>query len=384
MTCTYSQNCGGCAFREMPENEYRELKNENFRKIMRQIRQPEIRFGTPVFIADGMRRRAELTFQYSRGNVILGFNARQSSKITDIKECLSLSKNINEVLSKTKLLLKDLCAVKITEKRKNRKFLPTNVSAGDLLLTETDNGIDFLLKIPSALTLEHRILLSDFANSVSDIIRVSVSCNNSAPETVAEKSRPYIVMGGYPVYIPSGTFLQASAAGEKALTDLVLKYISPDSGKIADLFCGVGTFSYPLAANQHNKITAADSSAELLDGFQKSVNAGMIPNIRILKRNLFKYPLDTVELKEFDIVVFDPPRAGAAAQVKQLALLPETDRPRKIIAVSCNPHTFVNDANTLLAGGYTLTKITMVDQFVYTPHCELVALFEKTKGENNE
>ena len=109
----------------------------------------------------------------------------------------------------------------------------------------------------------------------------------------------------------------------------------------------------------------------------------MIPNIEILQKNLFKYPLDADELKSFDVVIFDPPRAGATAQVRQLAQMSQQNKPQKIIAISCNPHTFINDANVLLAGGYELQKLTMVDQFVYTKHCELVALFTK-KGENNE
>lgn len=101
----------------------------------------------------------------------------------------------------------------------------------------------------------------------------------------------------------------------------------------------------------------------------------MIPNIEIQAKNLFKYPLDKLELKGFSAVVFDPPRAGAAAQVKKIAEM--TDKPEKIIAVSCNPNTFVNDANTLISAGYKIDEITLVDQFIYSNHSELVALFTK-------
>lgn len=103
----------------------------------------------------------------------------------------------------------------------------------------------------------------------------------------------------------------------------------------------------------------------------------MISNIEIITKNLFKYPLDVKELQGFSAVVFDPPRAGAAAQVAELASLPQNERPEKIIAVSCNPGTFVNDANKLLESGYKLIEVTMVDQFVYSNHSELVALFTK-------
>ena len=149
---------------------------------------------------------------------------------------------------------------------------------------------------------------------------------------------------------------------------------------IADLFCGVGTFSYILAGNIKNKITAVDSSVELLRGFRESVNANQIPNIEINLKNLFKYPLDAKELKDYVAVLLDPPRAGAAAQVKQLAELEENIRPQKIIMVSCNPNTFVNDAKCLIDGGYILKEVTMVDQFVYSNHSELVALFTKKQS----
>jgi 23S rRNA (uracil1939-C5)-methyltransferase len=215
------------------------------------------------------------------------------------------------------------------------------------------------------------------------IVRLSVGAKNTKPETIVEKSKPYINIANQQVFISAGTFLQPSKAGEQALIDLVLKYTYATEGKIADLFCGIGTFSYPLATNKKNKITAVDSSSELLAGFRQTVHAQMIPNIEILQKNLFKYPLDAEELKLFDVVIFDPPRAGAAAQVRQLAQMPQQNKPQKIIAISCNPHTFINDANVLLAGGYNLQELTMVDQFVYTKHCELVALFTK-KGENNE
>ena len=156
-----------------------------------------------------------------------------------------------------------------------------------------------------------------------------------------------------------------------------MKYIGEPKGQIADLFCGIGTFSYPLCRNMGNKILAIDSSKELLEGFKQSANRNQISNIKIETRNLFKYPLDEQELSQFDIVVFDPPRAGAAAQTEKIAT--SKNSPQKVVAVSCNPRTFVNDANTLITGGYTLKEITMVDQFIYSGHTELVALFEKER-----
>ena len=169
--------------------------------------------------------------------------------------------------------------------------------------------------------------------------------------------------------------MQPSKEGEQALADIVASYIGQTSSNVADLFCGVGTFSYVISKLTTGKILAIDSSEELLRGFRVSVNQNQINNIEIQSRNLFKYPLDSADLKNVDIVVFDPPRAGAAAQCKLLASMPPDRRPSKIIAISCNPNTFVNDAQQLISGGYILKDIRLVDQFVYSEHSELVALF---------
>ena len=112
-------------------------------------------------------------------------------------------------------------------------------------------------------------------------------------------------------------------------------------GNIADLFCGVGTFSYLLASMDKVKITAVDSSEQLLKGFLDSVNRNQITNIKIMNKNLFKYPLDETELKDFAAVLFDPPRAGAKAVCEKLAQA--VQKPEVVVAVSCNPNTFVND-----------------------------------------
>lgn len=376
MECKYQQTCGGCPLRHLSSEEYRKHKVSRFDEVLRFLEQKNIPQGKPVFINDGERRRAELAFQYKKGKIILGFNAAKSHDIIDIASCPSLTIGINNALPKIREFLETFCSIRQNKKIKNR-IQTINVNCGDIFITQADNGLDILIKTNESLSLEHRMEISYFSQYNNEIIRISVSINNNHPETVAEKIKPYIKIKERQVYIPSGTFLQPSSEGQDALIDTVMRYIGPDTGNIADLFCGVGTFSYPLSQNIKNKITAIDSSDELLAGFKQTINKLMIPNIKIIKKNLFKYPLDTVELKEFDIIVFDPPRAGAKAQTAQIAVMSDEDKPQKIVAVSCNPHTFVNDANTLITGGYHIKEITMVDQFVYAEHFELVALFEK-------
>lgn len=376
MSCLYQNICGGCPLRSMSVEDYRQYKIERFERIAGVIRQESIRFGAPMFVPDGCRRRMEMTFIFKKGKVVLGFNAAQSHEVTDVEKCASVTAEINAILPSVRKFLEHFCAIKSTEKVKN-KFVTSQITQGEIWLTQAANGIDVLLETDGKMSLEHRMEICDFANGTSGVVRVSAGAKNKMPETIIEKAKPYIDICGYNVFIPAGTFLQASQEGQNMLTGLVIDYIGDLTGNIADLFCGVGTFSYPLSKNIKNKITAIDSSAELLSGFRQTVNFLTIPNIKIVQKNLFKYPLDADELKEFDAVVFDPPRAGAGAQMAQIAQMNQADKPQKIVAVSCNPHTFVNDANTMVQNGYYLKEMTLVDQFVYAEHFELVACFEK-------
>lgn len=379
MGCKNHPECGGCCYREYDESKYRQEKEQYVKNIIRaRLNLDEDVWEQPLFLPDGTRRRAALAFSYKKGRLSLGFNEARSAQIVDCRHCFMLTDRINNFLPALRLFLEKLCAIRPQQIRSKKKTNPGGITQGDILILDADNGIDIVLETENELNLDHRMEIFDFMQQTDNLIRFSVRKNIAQQaEPIVEKIKPLVKIGNCDVYAAPGTFLQASQAGEKTLTSLVMKYIGSTTGHIADLFCGIGTFSYPLAARAETKITAVDSSKALLEGFKTSVNRQMLHNIEILERNLFKYPLDTEELKKFSAVIFDPPRAGAAAQAKQLAALPDDNRPEKIIAVSCNPHSFVTDALTLIDGGYHLKKITLVDQFVYSNHSELVALFTK-------
>ena len=374
MSCCYGEICGGCPQRNKPKAEYRKQKEAFVKQTLSAISSSFL-WGKPVFIEDGTRRRASLAFEYRKGKLALGFNQANSNEIVDIENCALLRAELNNLLPFLRKTIQELCSVPIQTK-KGKKTQSQIINKGDVWLCALDGGVDVVLECDAPLNLEHRMILFEAVNANSEVVRLSHRRSaKDAAEPIIEKSKPTLSIGGIDVYIPAGTFLQPSKEGEETLIDLVKKYLGESGGKIADLFCGVGTFSYALAQNKANKILAADSSAELLKGFQETVNRSQISNIKIVTRNLFKYPLDNAELQDIDVVVFDPPRAGAAAQAKALSSMSTDSRPQKIIAISCNPSTFVNDANMLIQGGYKLQEVTMVDQFTYSNHSELVALF---------
>lgn len=379
MTCLYKEQCGGCSLRNLDVETYQNDKNENFLKILRTINQDSVKISPTVFVEDGNRRRASLAFNYKKGQIILGFNEYKSDNLVDVEKCASLTPRLNDNLIKIRKLLLEICKIPCVEKNK-KKVISKTITSGDVWVCDADNGIDIVLEFDFDLNLEQRMVIFETAQNVDAIIRISHRRNTlKTPEPIVEKIKPIIKIADYDVYIPAGTFLQASKQGEQALVNAVMKYLGDSSGKIADLFCGVGTFSYPLSVNKNNKILSIDSSKELLTGFKSSVNKNIIPNIEIVDKNLFKYPLDESELKGYEVVVFDPPRAGAGAQINKIIEMSSENKPNKLIAVSCNPHSFVKDANLLIEGGYKLEDVTMVDQFVYSNHSELVALFTKCK-----
>src|SRR6202030_513054 len=165
------------------------------------------------------------------------------------------------------------------------------------------------------------------------------------------------------------SFLQATVAGEEALAALVMGYCKR-AKHIADLFCGVGPFALRLAAKA--RISAFDSDAGAVTALQKCAMAtsGLKP-VKAEARDLFRRPLMPQELRDYDAVVFDPPRQGAQAQAQQLA----ASKIPVVVAVSCNVATFARDARILVDGGYKMDAVPPVDQFCHTAHVELVAKF---------
>jgi 23S rRNA (uracil1939-C5)-methyltransferase len=190
-------------------------------------------------------------------------------------------------------------------------------------------------------------------------------------ELVLMRNAPVVAIGTAQVTLPPGSFLQATAAGEEALAALVEQHAGR-AKYIADLFCGVGPFALCLA--RRARIAAFDSDEGAVASLQKAATAtsGLKP-VKAEARDLFRRPLAPPELRDFDAVVFDPPRQGAQAQSERLA----ASKVPVVIAVSCNAATFARDARILVDGGYRLENVTPVDQFRHTPHVELVARFSR-------
>ena len=190
-------------------------------------------------------------------------------------------------------------------------------------------------------------------------------------ELVVETQPAFLTFGPAEVILPPGVFVQAVEEAEADIARRVLAAVGKAKA-VADLFCGLGAFTFPLAAR--SRVSAFDGDKTAIGALSAAVKktSGLKP-ITATVRDLFREPLSPLELNEHDAVVFDPPRAGAEAQSQRLA----RSKVKTVVAVSCNPATLARDARHLVDGGYKIESVTPIDQFLYSAHVEVVAVFRR-------
>jgi 23S rRNA (uracil1939-C5)-methyltransferase len=284
------------------------------------------------------------------GRVLVGFNEAGSNRIVDIAECHILHPSLFGMLAPLRALLAN--------------FLPAK-RAAELHLTLADQGPDLMVKGMELAGLEAIEALSTFGQ-VNSLARLSIDEGYGA-EPRYEPQPVTVTLGGVPVSLPIGSFLQATADGEAALIDCV-REATAGAARIADLFAGLGTFALSL----EGQLTAAEASREAILSLKLAANRAGLP-VKADHRDLYRRPFDARELAAFDAVVLDPPRAGAQEQVRELA----ASAVGLIAYVSCNPATFARDAEILAKGGYRLDWARPVGQFRWSTHVELAAAFSR-------
>ena len=190
-------------------------------------------------------------------------------------------------------------------------------------------------------------------------------------ESLILLGEPTVSLSGAQVRLPPGAFLQASRDSEAVLVEVVRQSVGR-AKRVADLFAGVGTFTFALAGTA--EVDAFEQDEEAIAALAEAVRATpKLKPVRTHLRDLFRVPLTSRELARYDAIVLDPPRAGAKAQAAALA----ASNVAKIVMVSCNPGTFARDLRILVDGGYRITRVVPVDQFLFSPHIELVAVLER-------
>ena len=348
--CPHFSVCGGCAIQHWNAESYRAWKRE---LVVTTLAQGGIDCEVaPLVDAHGLgRRRITLHARMGTHDVLkVGFAAANSHDIVPIDRCPILDPHLDGAIEAAWAIAEPL------------------ISMGkplDIQITATDSGLDVDVRGSGPLSTAMIGRLS----RVAEQHRLARLTRHG--ELVLMRSPPVVSIGTAQVALPPGSFLQATVEGEERLAALASAHCK--RGKyIADLFCGVGPFALRLAAK--SRIAAFDSDAGAVAALQKAATStsGLKP-VKADARDLFRRPLMPQELRDYDTVVFDPPRQGAQAQATQLA----ASRIPVVVAISCNVTTFARDAKILTDGGYKIEGVTPVDQFRHTPHVELVAKFRR-------
>jgi 23S rRNA (uracil1939-C5)-methyltransferase len=347
--CPHARACGGCTLQHASDGFVARWKVDVVR-IALAAQGLEAPFRMPVTSPSRSRRRATLAGRRTKSGVTLGFHARAADTVIAVPECHLLHPDLMAAFPALQA---------ITAAGASRK--------GELTLTVTrsEAGADVAVTCGKPADATLRLTLAQLVEQ-HRLARLSWD-----EEVIALRAPPAQVFGLARVIPPPGAFLQATAEGEGALLAAVTEAVGP-ARHIADLFAGCGTFALPLArrADVHAIEGDAEMLAALHDGWRQTPG---LRRVTTEARDLFRRPLVPEELTRFDAVVIDPPRAGAEAQARALA----RSGVAVIAAVSCNPVTFARDARILIDGGYRLHWVQVVDQFRWSPHVELAALFAR-------
>lgn len=346
--CPHFGVCGGCAIQHWATESYRAWKRNIVVETLAQA--GIVCEVAPLIDAHGAgRRRITLHGRFGTHDILkVGFSAASSHDVIPIHRCPILDPALEGALDAAWALAEPL-----TSKMPVTKPL-------DIQVTATANGLDIDVRGSGPLPTPLVTALS----RVAEQHRLARLTRHG--ELVLQRLPPTVKMGRAEVTLPPGSFLQATVAGEEALARLVAERIGKVK-EVADLFCGVGPFALRLA--EKARVTAYDSDAGAIAALAKAARIPGLKPIKAEPRDLFRRPLVPPELRDFDAVVFDPPRQGAQAQALKLA----ASKVPVVIAVSCNAATFARDARLLIDGGYRLEAVVPVDQFRHTPHVELVA-----------
>lgn len=352
--CRHFGRCGGCQLQHWREQPYLDWKRAQVEDALSK-RGLGGAVVEPTVAAWGQgRRRAAFHAARQNGQVRIGFIERGGARLTPITQCPVLAPPLEA------LALKLAPLAELT--------LPAR---GEITIhcLLTDTGIDVAVKGAGRADLLHRAALEALSAVAEqlDLARLSVD-----GEPIVERKKPLLRMGKTLVAPPPGAFLQPTAAGEEALAGLALEALTGAS-RVIDLFSGIGTFALRIA--EQAEVLAAETDAEMLAALKKAADGagGALKEVTTLRRDLLRTPMSSLEMKKFDGAVIDPPRSGARLQAEQIARAPI----RKLAYVSCDPASFARDVKVLIEHGFTLTKITPVDQFRWSPHVEVVGAMER-------
>ncbi len=367
--CPYFGRCGGCLLQHASEEFYNDFLQKQLSFCLDQHHlYPEL-MDPIITIAPGHRRRINMDGVKKDEGTFLGFHRFKSHQIININECLLLTPPMDGIIAPTREMLDSILFL-----RQKAKIFITQTQK-----TPHHNGIDIILEIQLCHDLEpwQEENIQKFSQH-HQIARFQFR-HRKKYKTIYESPHgfPHVLFDGVMVEVNAHSFLQATQASDDILADLVTRNIpiffeyNQKEIKIMDLFCGRGTLTFPLS--RYGKVIAIDSEKDALKALETANKKANRPITVHESRDLFSTPLTRDEFQGIDLVVINPPRAGALEQIHHLA----HSNIAMIVYVSCNPQTFCRDGEFLVNAGYDFVQLSPLDQFMYNPHLEVVGIFAR-------
>jgi 23S rRNA (uracil1939-C5)-methyltransferase len=352
--CQHFSVCGGCSLQHWDEAAMLAWKGDLVTRALGR-KGIDIEVG-PAIVAWGTgRRRTSFHGKTGPNGFEFGFAEAKSHKIEHINTCPVLTTGLQAAIPKLRALAEGLALKGETV---------------DLAVTETPTGLDVDVRNAGKVERFERRGLERLGHlaDAAGIARLTLHGH-----TAISRVSPRVKMGEAIVALPAGAFLQATRAGEDALVDKVLTWTN-GAKHVADLFAGIGTFALRLKENA--QVTAIESDIAAVAAMKQAADARAGgKTLTAIARDLYRAPFTPHEMKGIDAIVFDPPRAGAEAQARQIA----RSKVNLAVAISCDPATFARDAAILIEGGFILKEIVAFDQFRFTSHVEIAAKFVRPK-----
>lgn len=351
--CPHYADCGGCTLQHLESTAYRNFKTKT---LISSIRQAGFEYDNPIiaFLDAASRRRVDFKLLHKDGAVSLSYYRLRSHTPIPISQCLILEPALQALLP---TLTKAIGALPMAR-------LATAVS-----VTAADSGTDVVLDLKKW-EKDYIVPLQSLADTLK-LARLTVRLPSYQLRVIVERATVSIDLGGFAVAIPPDAFLQATRAGQALMIE-AMQGAAKGASYVADLFCGIGTYSFPLS--KHAAVHAVENDAMMLEQMQMNIERHKLDKKMVTeRRDLFKTPLTVKELTPFDMVAINPPRMGAKAQCEQLA----ASAVPVVAMASCNPATWSRDAKILKNGGFSLVSLQGIDQFVWSPHFEIVSVFRR-------
>ncbi|CAA7621341.1 putative enzyme [Candidatus Terasakiella magnetica] len=357
--CPHFGRCGGCTLQHLDDGLYGTWKHGLLRTQLARQGLGGVQVNALVRVPPASRRRAVFAFFRRGGKTALGYNARGSHTVIDLERCPLLEPALVAFLPALRGMLSEV--------------VPDGTS-GDVVVTQTEGGLDVLVEAEARLDLADRERLAAFAET-GDLARLHWrKPGGGFAEPIARRRPALIHFGGVAVEPSPGAFLQPTRGGELAIAELVLNAVGTAS-PVADLYAGCGSFTVPLS--RRGPVHAVEGEQGPMAALDAAIRRDGL-GITVEVRDLARRPLAPHELKAFQAVVLDPPRAGAGAQAAELARIADAKAgPHLLVMVSCNPATLARDLRVLADGGWQVQEVTPIDQFPWSGHLEAVAVLRR-------